>query len=205
MKKVNSFLATATLAALTFAFTTKPVSFNDDNPMLKIVEGTFHNAMGIKPTNDRNHDFIHYIQALHNGAMQLANYELTNGHHPEVKTLAQMTIDTMKQDMILLSRYMSSTQPKEDIKEKFANEAHDELDELIKQADNTKLNGDVDHDYAALMPRLVDAERDVAKAYIRFGADTRLERLAKRLVEDKKEEKKDLKEGATDVKREDKK
>jgi uncharacterized protein (DUF305 family) len=199
MKKAHAFVAIVLLSGLTFAFTTKSI-YHDDNPMLQIVEKTFHSAMGIVKTNDRNHDFLHYIEALHNGGMELARYEIANGTDAEVKELAKTGMDMMNSDLALINKYYAENKPREDIKEKFANEAHDALDNLHKKADNTHLNGKVDHDYTALMQRIADAERDVAKAYIRFGSDPKLEQLATRLAAENKEEKKDLKKEHKEVK-----
>ena len=207
MKKAKAFAAVIALSAVTFAFTTKPFSVHDeDSPMLKIVEETFHNAMSIKSTSDRNHDFVHYVTALHAGGIKLAQYEIANGHHKEVKAIAQMAIDTMKNDLMMLERYLGATPVKPDTDDKFAKEFHDALDQMHKKADNTNLKkGDIDHDYAALMNRILDAEREVGKAYIKYGADPQLERIAKRLTQERKEEVKDHKEGKQEVKREDKK
>jgi len=208
MKKVNAFAAVVILSVTTFAFTTRPVSDGTraDSPMLKMVEQTMHEALEITPTNDRNRDFVRYVQVLHKGGMQLAQFELANGHHEEVKAVAKEAIDSTKSDMMMLDKYLAGLKPKaEDIKDKFANEAHDALYDMVKESDNTKLNGDVDHDYTVLGQRITDAEQDVAQAYVRFGADPMLERIAKRMVDTKKEEMKDLKEGKQEVKREDKK
>ena len=205
MKKLH-VLAVAVIAATAFAFTPKPTSVSGtDNELLKIVEETFHNAMAVKPTGDRNRDFIVYIQALHKGAMRLAQHEVTNGHHEEVKTIAQVAMDTMKTDIGMLDRYAGAAPAARDVDDKFAKEVHDALDQMHKKADNTSLKGDVDHDYTALMQRVMDAEREVAKAYIKYGADPQLERFAKRLTQERKEEVKDLKEGKQEIKREDKK
>jgi uncharacterized protein (DUF305 family) len=200
MKKVQAFAATIMLAAVTFAFTTKPVSTNTDNPMLKIVEETFHTAMSIVPTHDRNHDFLHYIEALHKGGMELAKMEIAKGTDAEIKELAEAAVEAMKTDMTLIAQYYKENQQKGDTKEKFFSEVQKALDEMNKKADNSHLNGNVDHDYTMMMQRVADAEREVAKAYIRLGSDPKLEQLAQRLAADNKEEKKDLKEEHKTVK-----
>lgn len=200
MKKAQAFAAIVILSGITFAFTTKPISTTTDNPLLKIVEETFHKAMGMTATNDRNHDFLHYIEALHKGGIELARYEIANGTDAEVKELAKTAMDMMNSDMVLINKYYSENKVAVDIKDKFASEAHKALDELHKKADNSHLNGKVDHDYATLMQRVAEAEREIAKAYIRFGSDPKLEQLATRLAAENKEEKKDLKKEHKEVK-----
>lgn len=200
MKKVQAFAATILLAAVTFAFTTKPVSTHDDNPMLKIVEETFHTTMSIVPTHDRNHDFLHYVESLHKGGMELAKLQLAKGADAEIKELAEAAMEVMKTDMVLISQYYKENQQKGDTKEKFFSEVQKALEEMNKKADNSHLNGNVDHDYTMMMQRVADAEREVAKAYIRLGSDPKLEQLAQRLAAENKEEKKDLKEEHKSVK-----
>lgn len=199
MKKAFAFAAIVAFSAATVAFTTKPVAdVRHDNPLLEIVEKTIANAMALQPTYDPDHDFVHYIQALHKGGIQLSEMAIAKAHNPDVKTVAKEALDEINRNMAELNKYMETNAVQPDKAKDLAKDAHDDLEALSKKADNANLKGEIDHDYALLMARLADAERGIAKAYLKHGADVNLEALAKRLAEEKKEEKKDLKKEEAD-------
>ena len=61
-------------------------------------------GMHIRPTGDADHDFVAMMVPHHQGAIDMAEAELSYGHNEPLRGLAQEIIATQEQQIVVMRR-----------------------------------------------------------------------------------------------------
>ncbi len=159
----------------------QPQSHDDSALMTKMHEVMADmNAMNM--TNDPDLDFANMMIMHHQGAIEMANYELQNGSDTQMKAMAQSIIDTQQQEIQQMQAVLNGMAADE-TDTSFAMELMMSMEKMDTTADTQLITGNVDHDFAKLMIVHHQAALDNASAYLHHGGSTTLTNMANMMVE----------------------
>ena len=133
-------------------------------------------------TNDPDIDFAKMMIMHHEGAIEMANYELENGNNTEMKAKAQSIITEQQQEITELQQIVSGLTDDED-DNGFSMELMMSMDKMDRTADAQVITGDIDSDFAKLMIVHHQAALDNASAYLHHGTNPELMTMAQMMVE----------------------
>lgn len=159
------------------------------SPMMKQMD----NMNNMKTMNDPDHDFAMMMKAHHIAAKEMAEAELLNGHHAEVKSMARKMIaeqieEINEFDQFLKNRSMENIQGND----AFFNESM----QLMKTMpmDMNKTVTDADEQFIAMMIPHHQQAIDMSKMYLRYSKADNLKTIANKIITTQEIEIKELKE-----------
>jgi hypothetical protein len=91
-----------TISPITICSTETQARFPEETPYLAendATMGRMMSAMVIKPTGDVDRDFVAMMSPHHQGAIEMAQAVLRNGHNEQIRRLAQEIIVTQQQEI----------------------------------------------------------------------------------------------------------
>jgi uncharacterized protein (DUF305 family) len=147
-------------------------------------------AMKIKPSNDVDRDFVAMMVPHHQGAIDMAEAELSYGHNELLRRLAQEIIVTQQQEiavmrLALVSAAASpSTGPEEAPFLAKSNAAMTRMMAAMK----IKPFNDVDRDFVAMMVPHHQGAIDMAEAELNYGHNEPLLGLAQEIIATQEQE-----------------
>lgn len=133
-------------------------------------------------TNDPDIDFAKMMIMHHEGAIEMANYELESGDNTEMKAKAQSIITEQQQEISELQQIVSGLTDDEDDMD-FSMELMMSMDKMDRTADAQVITGDTDSDFAKLMIVHHQAALDNASAYLHHGSNPELMAMAQMMVD----------------------
>jgi hypothetical protein len=95
-------LQTLTISPFTICSTTTQAEFPNETAYLAENDTAMNkmmSAMVIKPTGDADRDFVAMMSPHHQGAIEMAQAVLRNGHSEQIRRLAQEIIVTQQQEI----------------------------------------------------------------------------------------------------------
>ena len=159
------------------------------SPMMKQMD----NMNNMKTMNDPDHDFAMMMKAHHIAAKEMAEAELLNGHHAEVKSMARKMIaeqieEINEFDQFLKNRSMENIQGND----AFFNESM----QLMKTMpmDMNKTVTDADEQFIAMMIPHHQQAIDMSKMYLGYSKADNLKTIANKIITTQEIEIKELKE-----------
>jgi uncharacterized protein (DUF305 family) len=91
-----------TISPITICSTETQARFPEETPYLAENDATMGRMMSgmvIKPTGDVDRDFVAMMSPHHQGAIEMAQAVLCNGHNEQIRRLAQEIIVTQQQEI----------------------------------------------------------------------------------------------------------
>jgi Domain of unknown function (DUF305) len=91
-----------TISPITICSTETEAKFPEETPYLAENDATMGRMMSgmvIKPTGDVDRDFVAMMSPHHQGAIEMAQAVLRNGHNEQIRRLAQEIIVTQQQEI----------------------------------------------------------------------------------------------------------
>ncbi len=158
--------------------------------------GSFKNVMdktmqamhSMQMSGDPDHDFAMMMKTHHQGAIDMANIELSKGTNAELKQVAQKTIDDSQKDISDLNTFMSNHQPS-----KKTDFAKNQMDKMMKMDMNMTESGDTDKDFAMMMAMHHQHGIDMAREYLKVGTAEETKKVANNTIKSNSEDLKKLK------------
>jgi uncharacterized protein (DUF305 family) len=147
-------------------------------------------GLQIKPSNDVDRDFVALMVPHHQGAIDMAEAELSYGHNEPLRRLAQEIIVTQREEiaemrLALVSTAASpSTGPEETPFLARSNAAMARMMAGMK----IKPSNDVDRDFVALMVPHHQGAIDMAEAELNYGHNEPLRGLAQEIIATQEQE-----------------
>src|SRR5260221_8489612 len=141
-------------------------------------------AMKIKSSNDVDRDFVAMMVPHHQGAIDMAEAELSYGHNELLRRLAQEIIVTQQQEIaemrlaLLSAAAFPSTGPEEAPFLAKSNAAMTRMMAAMK----IKSSNDVDRDFVAMMVPHHQGAIDMAEAELSYGHNEPLRGLAQEII-----------------------
>ena len=141
-------------------------------------------AMKIKPSNDVDRDFVAMMVPHHQGAIDMAEAELSYGHNEPLRHLAQEIIVTQQEEiaeMRLALVSVASSPPTGPEEASFLARSNTAMTRMMVGM-KIKPSKDVDRDFVAMMVPHHQGAIDMAEAELSYGHNEPLRGLAQEII-----------------------
>jgi uncharacterized protein (DUF305 family) len=141
-------------------------------------------GMKIKPSNDVDRDFVAMMVPHHQGAIDMAEAELSYGHNELLRRLAQEIIVTQKQEIaeMRLALVSAAASPSTGSVEASFLAKTDAAMARMMAGMKIKPSNDVDRDFVAMMVPHHQGAIDMAEAELSYGHNEPLRGLAQEII-----------------------
>jgi uncharacterized protein (DUF305 family) len=187
MKKIISSIAILTVM-VSCKQETKYV--NHDSPLMQKMHSMSQDMDAMTMSMDPDHDFAMMMKMHHQGAIDLAIYQLANGNDNTIKAKAQMMKDAQIMEIMQLDSFMNAHTaiPDNVAGMAFMDASERAMNEMDSDADAQKLNGDSDHDFVHLMIQHHKSAIKMADAEIQHGKIQEIKDMATMMKTDQTNE-----------------
>ena len=169
----------------------EPNNNGKDNPLKQKMEKMSDEMDKLIMTHDPDYDFAMMMKTHHQGAIDMANYELIHGDDDELIGMAQMMKDMQQMEIAELDSFMKAhTMMPDSMMNGMAfmeasKMAMHKMDSLVKVQ---YLNKNTDHEFAVLMILHHKSAIEMAEAEIEYGKVDEMKEMATKMKEDQLEE-----------------
>ena len=141
-------------------------------------------AMKIKPSNDVDRDFVAMMVPHHQGAIGMAEAELSYGHNERLRRLAQEIIVTQQEEIAEMRLALVSAAPSRSTGPEEASflAKIDAAMARMMAGMKIKPSNDVDRDFVAMMVPHHQGAIDMAEAELSYGHNEPLRGLAQEII-----------------------
>ena len=161
------------------------VQAHNENEMMKIMHKMSHSMDTMTNMNNVDHDFAMMMKMHHQGALDMANYQLVHGDNPAMKTKANQIILAQTTEIAELNTFLKNHM---DMDHAYSAEYNmvvmASMKKMTKGADLQVVTGDSDNDFAVLMIVHHQSATEMAHAQIKFGKDAGLKTMAQKMIDD---------------------
>lgn len=178
----------ATSQATTADNTNTTGTTNASSGLKGVMDKMMQDMHSMKMTGDADHDFAMMMKSHHQGAIDMANYELSNGKNEELKKLAQKIINDAGKDNTDLEKFLSSHQPDANQSD-YSKKA---MDIMMKGDMNMDHGSDVDMGFAMMMKMHHQHGIDMAKEYLKSAKAAETKKVANNTIKSNSEDIKTL-------------
>jgi uncharacterized protein (DUF305 family) len=154
---------------------------NNTSPVKRSMDHMMEAMHGMKFTGNNDIDFASMMIEHHRGAIDMANIELANGHDPDLKSFARQVIDAQNKEIEMMQNLiakmdMSSSSNSAD----FQNALNSSMSVMMQ--DTTKVNYDIDKDFATQMIPHHESAVNMSEAYLQVADNKSLKNLAQNII-----------------------
>lgn len=178
----NANTSTGTTDTAASSATTTPATF--DAVMSKMMQDMHSMTM----TNDVDHDFAMMMKRHHEGAIEMANMELSNGTNAELKQAAQKMIDDARKDNTELTDFLGKHQASSGNSD-YAKKAMD----IMMKGSSMNHTGNTDQQFAVMMAMHHQHGIDMSKEYLKLAKEQQTKKVANNTIKSNSEDLKVLK------------
>lgn len=173
--KINLASLTAILIGLLL---TQPILAQQSasDAMMKSMQSGMKQMMGIKMTGDPDHDFAMMLKMHHQGAVEMADLEISKGTNAQVKALAGKIKAANQKEITELTQFLSSHKPVSSASTLGQNGMK------MMQGGTHSMTGKTDHDFASMMAQHHQQGIDMAKAFLKEGKTSIMKTMANNVV-----------------------
>lgn len=164
---------------------------NHSSPLMKSMHSMSDDMGVMTMTMDPDHDFAMMMKRHHQGAIEMADYELANGTDGTIKNMAQMMKDAQTKEIATLDSFMMAhastghSQP-------FMDASQAAMKKMDSDADAQILKGNPDHDFVHLMIVHHQGALGMANAELQYGQVAFMKNMAQMMKDDQTKEISDL-------------
>ncbi len=165
-----------------------------DNGMMQSMSSSMDNMKNMKMTGDFDHDFASMMMVHHQGAIDMAQMEISKGSNAEMKSMAEKMVKAQQAEITQFNNMLKDYKIPE-IKKEGA-EPHNELaegmDKMYASMKGVAMTGNTDKDFAMMMIPHHETAVTMAENEISHGKNLALKKMAQKIIEDQTKEIKDL-------------
>lgn len=165
------------------------VQSHNDNQMMAIMHNMEAKMDTMTKMNNVDHDFAMMMKMHHQGAIDMANNELTRGDNAEIKSKASQIISAQTAEINELNAFINSHMDMDATNyAAYDKEVMTAMMKMSKGSDLQVITGDADNDFSALMIMHHQSAIQMAHAQVEFGKDADLKEMSKKMIEDQEGE-----------------
>ena len=164
---------------------------HDENQMMDSMHAMMDRMEAMTMTMDPDLDFGNMMVMHHEGAINMANLQLSAGTNDSLKRFAQKVIADQQREISELTSILSGLSV-DDMDMDYMEEQMGGMEKAGKAADVQIITGDIDNDFATLMMIHHQAAMDDASAYLHHGTNAELKEIANTIIMAQTEEIKEL-------------
>ncbi|MES2651137.1 MAG: DUF305 domain-containing protein [Bacteroidota bacterium] len=203
MKRINILIATVIL----FAACNEPAQKKEDhstmqhkasgnkNIMMQAMDESMLAMHQIKQTGNADYDFAAMMIPHHEGAIVMAKAAQEKGKSTTLISFAEKVISAQKKEIESLNNFLKTADKTPSANAKEIKLALDgSMKPMMDGMAETKLTGNIDHDFVALMIPHHQSAVDMAKAYLPHAQHPQIKKMANEIIQAQEAEIKWLKE-----------
>jgi uncharacterized protein (DUF305 family) len=150
-----------------------------DNNMMAAMHNMTEEMGNASVHGDPDNHFARMMQLHHAGALKMGELVLQEGRDPILAGMARDMIQKQKEEIAALQFFLNNHRPMPHSQNAaFNTEMKKVMDNMEINAAQEELNGDPDHDFAALMIHHHQAAIDMADLIIQYGSNADIKRMA---------------------------
>lgn len=154
--------------------------------LMKSMDDMMGNMKNVQMTGDFDVDFANMMIEHHQGGVNMAHIEVSNGKDEKMKTMAQEIITKQKEEIQKLRDFVSSYKPSG------MKHGEGELQKSMTGMDSKTMamqtNADVDKDFAVMMSLHHEHAVAMAKMQLKHGMSADLKKMAREMINDQQKE-----------------
>lgn len=160
-----------------------------DNGLMSAMKPSMDQSEAMKMTGDFDYDFASMMIHHHQGAVDMAQVELSKGSDAQVKGWAQKIIDAQKAEISQFQQYTASN--RSEMKNESAeqhNEIHEAHEKMDKEISGMAMTGKVDTDFVMMMKAHHQSAVAMAEDELSHGKKPEMKKMAQKIIDDQKKE-----------------
>ena len=149
--------------------------------MEKLMGTMMTNMHQQQPTGNNDIDYANMMQKHHQGAVDMANLQLSKGKDSSLKTFSRKVIETQQKEIDLMKEFIAGSQATaSSTSGSFIKAMDKSMKDMMKAG--TKVHHDIDKDFVAQMIPHHQSAVDMAKAYLEFGSNDLLKKMSRDII-----------------------
>ena len=172
----------------------KKMSMDDtmkmDNGLMSSMNNMMTKMDGMQMTGDFDTDFAAMMNEHHQGAIDMAQTEVSKGTDEKVKRMAQNIITKQTEEQGKLKDIVNSyksKQPKPDSTHA-EHRLHDVMINMMDKMKGTQMTGNTDKDFVMMMIPHHESAIEMSKSELTFGKNSQLKQMAQKGIADQTKE-----------------
>ena len=164
---------------------------HDQNRMMDSMHAIMDRMEMMPMSNDPEIDFPRMMIMHHQGAINMGNVQRQEGSNDSLKRFSQKMITAQQMEIQELSTILAAQTVNNSVPA-FSMEQMDHMKKMDEMADVQLITGDLDNDFATLMILHHNSAIENSEAYLMYGNNAQLKAIAQRMIDDQKEEIREL-------------
>lgn len=173
-------------------------SHDSNNEVMAAMNSSMEKMKNMKMSGDFDHDFAKMMIDHHQGAIDMAQVQISKGTDASLKQMAQKMIFAQKKEIDqfnkILSGYKSRSKDSSGAAEHTDdhNELLEAMNEMMNKMKGMTMSGNTDKDFAMMMIPHHESAVKMAENEITHGKNLELKKMAQKIVDDQAREIKEL-------------
>jgi uncharacterized protein (DUF305 family) len=160
-----------------------------ENVMVKAMDESMIAMHNVEQTGNADYDFAAMMIPHHEGAIVMAKAQIEGGKATDLVSFSQSVIANQQKEIAALREFLKIGKPNpSENSEKFRSALNGSMKPMMDGMAKTKLTGDIDHDFVALMIPHHQSAVDMAKAYLPFAQNAKIKEMATAIIKAQKTE-----------------
>ena len=176
-----------------------PSAHDMTNDLMNAMNGSMEKAKNMKMSGDFDHDFTMMMIEHHQGAIDMAQVEISKGSDPALKQMAENILAAQKSEIAEFNKILNAHKVEKTSDANVGGHAgeHNELSEAMNDMmDKMKamtMSGNIDKDFAMMMIPHHESAIKMAENEISHGKHLALKKIAQKIIDDQTREIDELK------------
>ena len=171
--------------------TTKMDNMQMDNAMMGAMNAMMSKMSGMKMTGDFDMDFANMMIEHHQGAIEMAQAEITDGKDEKIKAMARQIITKQKEEQQKLRDFVNSYKPSG--MKHGEGELEKSMSDMESKMKSMQMTGDTDKDFASMMIHHHEKGIAMSEKELKNGMSNKLKQMAQNMIADSEKDIKKLK------------
>ena len=164
---------------------------NMNSGMMSSMHPSMQKMQGMSMTGDFDVDFANMMIEHHQGAIDMAQMEISQGKDEKMKSMAQKISDDQQKEQQELKDFVASYKPSG--MKHGEGELQKSMSSAMDQMKSMQISGDVDKDFATMMMHHHEHGVAMAKMEVEHGMSSKLKQMAQKSITKQNQEIKELK------------
>lgn len=176
----SSAIPTAASTDIAEPVVTDPNQTSPGNSLMASMNTSTAKMQSMQMTGDFDADYANMMIEHHQGALDMAQIELTQGKDEKMKAKAQEILTNQKGDQQKLKDFVNSYKPSG--MKHGEGEMHKSMTEMMGKQKAMQMSGDVDMDFAMMMTMHHEQGISMAEMEVKNGMSDKLKQMAKKEI-----------------------
>ena len=170
----------------TSAHSTNMSNMNMDNGLMGAMNASMSKMHSMNMTGDFDTDWANMMIEHHQGAIDMAQAELSQGKNEKLKSKAQEIITKQKEEQGKLRDIVKNLKPSN--MKMGEGELQKSMSTMMDQMKSMQMTGDVDKDFAMMMIHHHEHGIEMAKKEVANGMNAELKKMAQKSISDQQKD-----------------